>query len=346
MLPPEAWYEFVTENYNKVSIDNIAAHNLNLIKVNEWSKRIKQQYPNDKCMQIFSDTIREKITHISASEFHHALISIVNYLRNPDDTEAPHLSNKCYLYIPSTIDKSQTWVSILITPILTKYDIEIAGVLGADDTYNACNSCFDDNIPIITCDDMSYTGTQLSLNLKTLIDKFGRRPISSNKILVVIPYITKDATKMMYTMFKSLLDSDQMFFATRAVFDNLKSQLIEKAGDNKECADIFQNNNTKYSVPFDYFGGGHQCVVYFDHKFADSVSIPAKLLWSGCLNEQDSNKIGSFFDCNDCNLPNVQCNAKNAINVDAWTPIYKDLNKYTFRGNKVTSVWMINARHN
>ncbi len=187
--------------------------------------------------------------------------------------------NHYYTYTPSDQDTSKWWVSALL------FEKELL----KNTALPATSTMHDELTPIniVISDDCSYSGTQLHENIRristTLRDIFPRTPIHFH---CIIPFITTRALRLLASC------------STRGIYPSLHrkwSKLLHMHAMNislhtyhQETIRTFNEQLTRYEMDLlqrivssgiiNLQFLGNKTPLVFQHKFADSFSVPRSLL--------------------------------------------------------------------
>lgn len=222
---------FYTENSDKLF--PIETYPINEDNFDKWIQSSKDEDEKE-----FRLLFRKYTTHISFNSFYERLQSLCA------DIEYHIKENKIenvVLIIDQPLDKSNTWISLLIFGILKKYITLIVSSISDPRIFDS-----DKKTLCIYGDDCSYTGQQLSVFLYSGLNVLKDYP--NIQIFLAVPYMSEYAIKKLKKISKELYISDSIY-----KFKSLR--------DNLGIVKRRKSANTQ------------QCTIYFDHKLADIISV-------------------------------------------------------------------------
>jgi hypothetical protein len=274
----EIFYNFYLENKDKIFMKS-GAKSVNEDNVVKWFENIKSYSPENikDTYLFFAETFIEFLMYVSFNEFYNILnrISIdLNVILRET------MYDKIYFYIPDEMNKSNLWVTLLFLDCLLTN-----GVLNEDikrkiryiDNYrDLIIDSNDEKSLCLYCDDMSYTGNQITNNFKL------RRPLSRTHIdnYIVIPYISNIAKIKLLSLenthfFRSTIEVYSYISLLKLRYQDKEPELVDNVLKMFNNDPKFKNGQNACSCEENY------TALYFDHKIADELSTFNKLLFTG-----------------------------------------------------------------
>jgi hypothetical protein len=240
--------EIQRDKFEKVCEKTIAPSKTYPINDVNFEKWIDDQEGNDK---IVARTIRKYTKHVSFSELYEVLKRIVNDFLLCVETQK---YTNIYL-ITGELKKSNFWISTLFYNylMLLKKNNTIAKIFGDYDKKHLNkmkNSLF------VFCDDCSYSGNQLAVNIRDLgFNVLNKKFNGSNYLFLVCPFMSNVAKERIMQLTRNVIISNQV-----SLFNTLLTNV--KTYESKEVQNVVE-----------HFEDKNLCTIYFDHKLADMVSI-------------------------------------------------------------------------
>ena len=284
-------------------------------KINEW---VSLQCSDES--HILSSLIRDYTTYICWREFYEKCIDIFETLYRFIGNSSYCFFTKIKLGQKSWTEKSNYWmINLLIDYYINTNKTNFPKELLIWDGKFSKKTNYDYYIVI---DDVSYSGGQ-SFN-----DSLKEIELPSNKILIVIPYITeiaydkfyKNRSTNPYPKYRELFFSVKMkyWWRDKKVVINDREYNLNKLVDRKEIyAKIRANLDTLGAMDGEYMvehendalNGDNNFMYYFDHKIADHVSSFPKIYQLGTIkpngviqkyssNTHDNNREKNTVVCN------------------------------------------------
>jgi len=280
--------------------ENIGKRMLNPVNIKIWHDNINTKSPDDikQIYHFFACTLMDVYKYVDFSDFMGQLASITNELvERMNNNVEPYSS--IYFYIPEQITKSNMWVTLLVFDIMMKgYPVilelhdKIKFSSDIKHIYDVCHHN-DSKILCIYCDDMSYTGNQLTENMS-----FNRLYLDIREkfdLFIAIPYLTSIAKDKLGKNDPNVtIVFPKNSTIVLSYIERLKNEYIHRyPREVKFIEDIFENPDEYPSFyracigDFDYGNPNaaetfNQLVpVYFDHKVADEFSTFKKILFTG-----------------------------------------------------------------
>lgn len=344
--------EFYNENKDKLT-HGIISRSINYDNIDRWI-----DLQEDECSRMLALMIKKYIRCISFDEFESKLSKVANNIVDIIDKVQP---KHVILYIPDLISKSNTWVTLLVLNILYKYVTHVICEPRDFTIVNTFNS--DDTFMVITCDDMSYSGQQLSENILRTFKFIGHKKSRNMIYALCLPYATTQSLFIIDLVFNSRKNIDEYEigqYINEDIYTDIKLHkfsitdpygsyyipndieiiytLDQQLALDPEFQNYLQSNrlsledcivsNTKYR---DYFGRParpNKPVVVFDHKIADFLSTYPDIFINGCYyNNHNTKCTDQIF--NKHKLPLVVINEHTA----GYGSYYNI--EYTFEGQPI-----------
>jgi hypothetical protein len=165
------------------------------------------------------------------------------------------------LNIPSSIDKSATWISILAWPYIQRIVTHVY-------SYNdLCGLEKDPDRWIITCDDCAYSGIQYGEYM----------PLGNHRNICLVPYISHYAA----TGWDGL-ETEMVLLNSSKIFKSVPEPSATDSDPIPFWEMFFHSDRDSVSS---------RHAIYFDHKLADNISIYTQIIAYGPVPPGDSNNI-------------------------------------------------------
>lgn len=148
---------FFRENKNKIFMKHDVNYPLNYIKGKEWADS-----QCDQDSRMFANDIIRHTKYVSYGEFISALQSVASsYMKSIGKKKS---NDMLILIIPFAINKSNTWVTMLVFDIIKDIvdDVYPSVTAAYNDSLDKSSKLFGKKIKCIICDDCIYTGNQIT----------------------------------------------------------------------------------------------------------------------------------------------------------------------------------------
>jgi hypothetical protein len=240
----------------------------------------------------FSKTFVQHLRHVSFSEFENRLFkvaqSITEKIKRADVT-------KVYLLIDGGLDKSNTWVALLCWSFLREVVTDVV-----NRAVDIPNEDWREGCAVIHPDDMSYSGTQMA----EVIDRIPKKylDIDSNYYML-IPYIGSAAKARL-----AKASSNLRFSKATKVIPTLKEYLELDGYDSDKIIAMLEDRQQPWALR--YGARGTYNLIYFDHKLADALSIPNKMLAALYVFDTEGKVKSTYHPIRGC---------EDAVYKDKWT---------------------------
>jgi hypothetical protein len=291
----------------------------NDVAIASWIKEISQKVKNDDMnftkigntsWLTFASQFAEHLKYVSFGEFHEvsrqiASEIVANILALPQfSTEynkqslSPVTNINVILVIDGVFNKSNTWTSLLIWPIVSNYITHIVSspleALALHFTGKINQSI------IIHPDDCSYTGSQFHNSFRQIpsyCKKLGIKP-DQFKYYMTFPYVSYQAIEVL----QYAIDSKYLIIPNKTIKIMSFIKQMEKDGIN--TIDLLKllgryESNKPESILFQWSENNH--VIYFDHKLADSMSILNKVIAFSPVRDPKTDQITTRSLITGCN---------------------------------------------
>lgn len=229
------------------------------------------------------------------------------------------------------LKKSNFWLSLIIKDIINKGQYQDVEIVDIQPSITDAFQLYKSNEYIyILADDCSYSGTQVSSDL--CINKDELDEINNSNVLVypIIPYISSHAfNKKFKETFDSFYKNPEIphyliFIEDKITFfDSFWDLCVKKQFDpvsndiyfvEKDCSNTSECDIKSYILHYLYILDG-TCLIYFDHKMADSYSTIQQFLvyprifngyiyeYKAQVNYKDPNFYNTYFS----HMNSVKC---------------------------------------
>jgi hypothetical protein len=248
------------------------SYGINIEQLNSWARDVEKSGSPMEIVQ-FSRVFAQNLLYIDFEHFHMKLNQVAHDIRAKVIGLAP---TKVYAIIDGTLRKSNTWVALLVWDVLTQFVTHVVSSV-----FEIPDEDFREDIAIVHMDDMSYSGKQMGDTVRDIVGQL--RPESSYFILV--PYIGKAAKTRLLKRWPYL-----KFSMKTTEIKTLEDFINEQGYDSK--AILAKLNSSPWNV---YYGAkGTHNLVYFNHKLADAVSVPNKML-AGLYVVDNAQKVSRIY---------------------------------------------------
>ncbi len=231
----------------------------------------------------FVTAFASHLRHVSFSEFQDALhrttIEIVTRIRN----ERP---DAVVLVIDGEISKSNTWITLLVWQFLADVVTHLTDDL--DDVPAAVTRDPSKRVFVLQPDDMSYSGTQMSFVLEQI--QSWKAKVT---FLPVVGFMGSAAAERL-----SSLSAAFSLPSTVDIVPSLRKVLEVKYGGVRASEIFNMLNRDPWKTYYGVWEGA--TLIYFDHKLADRVSIPTKLLVDAVSYNISTDTIETFRLISNC----------------------------------------------
>lgn len=318
--------EFVTENMRRLDI--LQTYPINTNALQDWMIACIHSTP-DANIHAFAQTFAANLRHISFFQLRDRIYKVCQELRKRiESTKQPLV----VLLLGDSYRKSSTWISMLAWHALR--DLVSLAVKRVS---QLPESFWDAPNPIIIhADDMAYSGSQLAYAIGE--SKHLLLENSRVQYLLLLPFISTTAKGR-------LADEVPMARIPEAAehIKNFEEQLTEAGHNAGEVLAALMHDPWKqlYGVE-----GAHS-LVYFDHKLADSVSIPNKMLAGPTVLNSATGQVEVYKIISNCEDAIYRSDTGQLLRWNTYVfdfannftcPVaFYKLIEYTWQGRKVTS---------
>jgi hypothetical protein len=276
---PLLFEKFYEENSKKIELKK--TYPLLHENLLAWIEQLEQWDVGEKVVQ-FAKFFSRHLKHVSFPEYRDALgRAALDAIEMVKQLQTKHV----ILLIEGEVIKSNTWVTTLIWPILKRHVTHII-----DNPFQIPKSFTNRNdVVVLIPDDMAYSGKQLNWSL----DILHRAAIHTIPILA---FISHTAVKKFET-YKNHLT----FPKSITVVENV-SVLMQKADLDPQTF-FTDNNGGLWEHPWHRCLGkqrGEHTLIYFDHKLADSVSVPSRLITEQIAYNKKTGEMKMFRSIKGC----------------------------------------------
>lgn len=199
----------------------------------------------------FGDLLAREIRRVSFNEFYTELRACAMKVRE----HCVRTNTQIVVYM-SDAHKSYLWVTLLVWPVIRAFVSDV--MLSKSTTPQIGPGPW----ILLMADDAAYSGNQAAFTVKYVHDKFS--DYNPDALYVLIPFISTIARKRLLSASKH-----KTVLVASSVMDNVAD--FYPAGLPKQLRDVDVT--------------ARQCMTYFDHKFADYVSLPA--MWMKNASQSD-----------------------------------------------------------
>ena len=295
-------------------------YSLNLDQLNAWVLAVEQSGCPREIVN-FAHTFVKNLTYIGFDLFHEKLNQVAQDIRVQIAALAPA---KVYALIGMNFRKSTTWVALLVWDVLTTVVTNVV-----TDLKEIPIEDFDSNIAIIHMDDMSYSGSQMAETIDSAIASL--RP--ENHYFVLVPYLGIAAKRHLLRTWRHLI------FSSCTVEIATVWQFL--TWDGYDPMEIMTKLNDPVWYLLYQVKSTHN-LIYFNHKLADSVSIPNKMLAGLYVADAKGKVLQTFHAIRGCEQTVYKTDQGKILGPDvsltdfdekSTCPVafYKNI-KYTFNG--------------
>jgi hypothetical protein len=321
----ERFTRFHKENKHKLYMSNDTNHPINYKKGMAWVNGQCDTESRDFALLILNHTI-----YVSFKSFNDTMVDLCNIYLSSNKSEIDGVEIRYVLILPFGLNKSNSWVSLLmfeqLKVLITDIYRDITEVYNKQQDPES--ELFGKVVRCIICDDCAYTGFQLeyissfdpltieypfkeketSVNNKRWLDWFTHSKIETFKVVenidiskfsvdILVPYISYRAltrlSELKYVRIPSKLGSE---LVNAKFYFPIFSQLTD-------ISKIPSHILNEFTRTFQYHSDISS--IYFDHKIADAVSTFNKVYMLGPLfNCSSENKSIRFVsNCPDDSIP-------------------------------------------
>ena len=283
------FHQIYLENIDKCFPPSNISYSISQSSLMRWVDLMKDasiKY-DDKCIYQFALYFAKYLTHISFDDFYQQLrklcIDLLMMLKE---------DKMCIMVIAGEINKSNTWVSLLVYNILKERIKYVILSKYCKKMYKLFPQAI-----FIHPDDCSYSGSQITSDIYvgqcSSVDD-----VNDIQYYIFCPYVSNFAKKTIQaTTSVNFLDST-------IFFNPLQYNIEQEVNENKQSELCEMKMNTTTNLLFDNFKEDKElCTIYFDHKLADGVSIFQKIIALGVYYTDDFTSIknnikGLIHNCN------------------------------------------------
>lgn len=260
-------------------------------ELQRWALDVERAGNPSEIVQ-FAKTFSQHVKHVSFDTFSRRLFKVAREIVDAIKEEAPP---KVYLLIDGSLDKSNTWAALLAWPTLREVVTDVISL-----AIDIPDEDWEDGCAIIHPDDMSYSGTQMALAMSS-IEKERLGPDS--RYYLLIPYLGQEAKRRLSKVSRHLRVSG----STRVV-GTLSYWLRKDGYDSEKIVTLLEDRLEPWRVR--YGAQGTHNLIYFDHKLADALSIPNKMLAALYVFDQKGKVTATYHPIEGC---------EDAVYKDKWT---------------------------
>lgn len=273
----------IRENNNKLMMPENKNHEIDYVKMNEWIKLQCNQEAID-----LATLFKNYTTYISFEEFYQSSVNCFEELYKIVKDKSYCIFTKESLGEVNYDAKSSYWMLNL----MLNYFIQKEYTNLPQEFILCSNEQFDSICPTsnydyyITLDDASYSGGQI------FTDAILTKSIENNKIIIVVPYISKFALNKFgnNTTFKRLIYDKTMeyWWENQTIKINEKEYILNNYDERTNVFKLLQKyfpspraNSPRW--------GNNNFMYYFDHKIADYASSFPTVYQVGIIKDFDEN---------------------------------------------------------
>jgi hypothetical protein len=240
--------------------------------MSEWQESLQD---NSEPERMMGRLVAQGLRHVSYGEFYGVLRSVAYQIVALSETK----NMPIVLYIADSVGKSNTWVALLVWPIIRNHVIYVTNVLTRD---------LFEQAPVATIvayvDDGSFSGSQIVANLNSSIIPY----FKLHTFFVLAATITNNAKKAIETRVKS---NNVVFPQNTIECQDLATQASTLFGETS--ADMFFR-----AMGEDPFRDGYMIMkflhtIYFDYKLPDAMSTIQKII--ALAPDLDNNSMRSLI---------------------------------------------------
>jgi hypothetical protein len=316
---------FVVENAERLLMD--ATYPKKTEVLHEWMKSCIRGTSDSK-IHNFAQTFAANLQHISFTEFRNQIFKVCQELRRRiEKARQPVVA----LLLGDGWRKSGTWVTALawhalsdLVHIVAKHPDELP-----EEFWTAAAPI------IIHADDMTYSGAQLV----SYITAYYQQLVESRRLLylLMVPYVGSSARQHLQ------INVPRVQIPESAVSVPNIQELLEFSGYNSEKV-LQRLEDEPWASLYDVHP--EQSLIYFDHKLADSASVPSKLIALPSVSDEND-EITIFKVISNCEDAVYRNYSGELVRWDSWVsdfapdstcPIafYKQI-RYTWQGQALNA---------
>ncbi len=274
--------QFHKENSKNRNLEPKQIYDINHDNMFNWVQAVRASGSPDEIVD-FAQSFAKNLRHVSFSEFSDALGRTSIDIAGRIQRERP---DAVVLVIDGVINKSNTWITLLVWSFLSGVVTHLTDDLA--DIPAAITNNPNKRVFVLQPDDMSYSGTQMGFVVADVTDW-----TSQVTFLPVVGFMGSAAVKSL----KEITSAFEVP-STVSVIPSLKKVLKKDHGSGRAW-EIMQTLNQK---PWsDYYGVWESAtLIYFDHKLADRVSIPTKMLVDAVAFNASTKEVTKFRLIHNC----------------------------------------------
>lgn len=274
--------KFVKENATKVKLSQ--TYDINDVELFNWTRQVAA-WSNNNDVIAFANTVEKNLIHVSFTELFTQLRHVGKEILTLIE---PFPNRVVVMIIDGGYRKSNVWIAQLLWQFIGS---EVNLIV--DRPSSIPSELWEQKLFVIHPDDMSYSGNQIMGTLFSVEDSIEDYPNAT--YILALPYISTSAVNAI----TSVIPLVKILKSTQRIqnFDENLSDMGYKA---------FSVMQTMHSSPWRelYAIQPTHALIYFDHKLADSVSIPSKLVAGPIAYNPNTKEIRKF---------NIIRNCENAI---------------------------------
>ena len=262
--------DFVDENHDKV-LDIQKTYALNQQALEDWRDNVID-WTNDPYIWDFANVVGSNMRHVSFAallaqieKVSISILEIIETKRNPI----------VMMVIDGGHRKSNMWMAQLFCRYIGhRVDLVI------NDPANIPDALLQQNLIVLHPDDMSYSGLQIHESISPFGSPMGEKLAQSptTQYVLALGYIATTAENFLRSRIPSLIIPDTVE-RVKNFDEQLKKYMIEVM-DDVELHHYRNVWRTLETYPWSslYAITKLHTLIYFDHKLADGLSVPSKLL--------------------------------------------------------------------
>ena len=274
--------KFHAQNSANRFLEPMQVYDINGDNIFAWLQSV-QTSGSPSAIVDFVTTVVKHLRHVSFGQFVDALRGTAIDIAVRIQRES---ADAVVLVIDGDIHKSNTWVALLVWPFLADVVTHVTDDLNDVPPEIAQNPS--KRVFVLQPDDMSYSGLQMSYVLEDVKDWKSRVTF-----LPVVGFMGVAATTLL-----AAVTSAFEVPPTVTIIPSLVGLLRADFGDSR-AQEILK---TLEEVPWNRYYGVYDMVtlIYFDHKLADRVSIPTKLLIDAVSYNPSTDTVETFRLISNC----------------------------------------------
>lgn len=266
-----AFDRFYNENKNKLHMKT--THPINNKALQEWQTSLED---NADGVRMLGRLIGIGLTHISFKHFlgvlRKAALEVVFLCEREQ--------RKIILFIDDNYLKSNTWVALLVWPLIKHHVIFVSHEI----TIELLQAINNENLVVVHVDDGSFSGTQIVLTLTNQVMNYVGHNQDHVKWFILVASLSQTAKTRILTD-----GSEFVLFPNNVItFDNIGEQARSLMGDEFWLFELTMKDKAYEDI---YMASNLVHTIYFDYKLPDALSTIQKIIAIAPDIDTSTNKI-------------------------------------------------------